>query len=109
MTTETTMIYITAGSTREAVDIGRAVVQARLAACANVAPSITSLYWWEGEVREEQEAALILKTRKDLVDRVIAKVKELHGDDCPCVVSLPIASGNDDFLKWIIKETAIHP
>lgn len=100
-----TMIYVTAGSREEALRIGRAVVEDRLAACANVLPGITSMYWWEGTVHEEDETALVLKTRQDLVDRVIAKVKELHGYDCPCVVALPITGGNGEYLDWISRET----
>ncbi len=98
-------IYITAASPDEALTIGRAVVEARLAACANVFPGVTSVYWWEGSRQEDSEAALILKTRQDLVDQVVAKVKELHSYECPCVVALPIAGGNKDFFDWISKET----
>lgn len=63
------------------------------------------MYWWEGTVHEDDEMALILKTRQDLVDRVIAKVKELHSYDCPCVVALPITGGNREYLEWISGET----
>lgn len=101
----TTMIYCTAGSHSEALTIGRALVEERLAACANVLPSITSLYWWEGKIQESQEAVLILKTRRELTYDVITRVKQLHSYDCPCVVSLAIEKGNDDFLEWIVKET----
>ena len=102
----TAMIYITAGSRTEAAKIGRTIVEERLAACANVVPEITSYYWWEGAVQEDSEASLILKTREELVEKVIGRVKELHSNDCPCVVSFPIAAGNNDFLNWIIKETS---
>lgn len=54
-----TMIYITTGSKEEASKIGRAVVEDRLAACANVLPGITSMYWWEGAVQENGEVALL--------------------------------------------------
>lgn len=100
-----TMIYVTTSSREEALRIGRAVVADRLAACANVLPGITSVYRWQGEVQEEGETALILKTRSDLVERLTTRVKELHSYDCPCVVALPIAGGNPDFLQWIAEET----
>lgn len=102
----TAMVYVTAGSRAEAATIGRAIVEERLAACANVVAEIASYYWWEGAVREDSEASLILKTREELVEKVISRVKELHSYDCPCVVSFPIATGNHDFLNWIIKETS---
>ncbi len=100
-----TMIYITTPSPQEALRIGRAVVADRLAACANVLPGITSVYRWQGEVQEDGETALILKTRSDLVERLTTRVKELHSYDCPCVVALSIAGGNPDFLQWIAEET----
>ncbi|MFQ6017412.1 MAG: divalent-cation tolerance protein CutA [Kiloniellaceae bacterium] len=100
------LIYITAGDRAEATALGRALVEARLAACANVLPGITPIYWWGGAVQEGAEVALIAKTRDSLVGRVIDFVKERHSYDCPCVVALPIAKGNPAFLDWIAEETA---
>ena len=99
------LIYVTTGSRDEALAIARELVESRLAACANVLAGTTSVYHWQGEVCEEGEVSLILKTRDDLVDRVVEKVRELHSYDCPCVVSLPISGGNADFLQWIDAET----
>lgn len=99
------LIYITAENSKEARALGRALVEARLAACANVLPGMTPIFWWEGEVQEGEEAVLIAKTRDDLVDRVIDFVKARHSYDCPCVVALPIAKGNPAFLDWIASET----
>ena len=98
-------VYITAGSQDEAARLGRLLVEARLAACANVIGPIRSFYWWDGAVQEDAEAALVLKTRADLVEALIAKVKDEHSYDCPCVVALPIETGNADFLAWIDAET----
>jgi hypothetical protein len=47
-----------------------------------------------------------LKTRAELVERLTARVTELHSYDCPCVVALPIVAGNADYLDWIACETA---
>ncbi len=99
------MIYVTAGSEKEALVIGRALVESRLAACANVLGAITSVYWWEGAIQEDGEAALFVKTRPELVEDAVAKIKELHSYDCPCVVAFPITGGNRDFFDWIVKET----
>lgn len=103
---EFSFLYVTTGSTDEAVMIARALIEARLAACATVLDGATSLYWWEGELEEAAEAVLFAKTREDLVDEAIAKVRALHSYDCPCVVALPIARGNPAYLEWIARETA---
>ena len=100
-----TMIYVTTGSAKEALDIGRALVEARLAAGANVLDGVTSVFRWQGAIEEKHEAVLILKTRRDLVDEATDRIKELHSYDCPCVVSCAIAGGNGDYLDWIVKET----
>lgn len=99
------LVYMTAGSAEEARAIGRALVEARLAACVNIVDGMTSLYWWEGEIEEGSEAIVIAKTREALVDALTEKVRALHGYDCPCVVSLRIGGGNPAFLDWIEAET----
>jgi len=97
--------YMTASSPEEARRIGRALVEARLAACVNVIDRMTSFYWWQGEIEEGREAVLIAKTTRDRLEALTAKVKSLHSYTVPCVVGLPIAGGNRDFLDWIGAET----
>lgn len=104
-TPDTRLIYITAENTDEARAIGRALVDARLAACANVLGPMTSIYRWEGAVQEGEEAVLIAKTTAALVDALTAKVQELHSYDCPCIVALAVEGGNPDFLGWVATET----
>lgn len=99
-------VYIAAGSRGEAVAIGRALVEERLAACANVFAGVTSLYWWEGAVQEDDEVILILKTWSGCLERLIERAKALHSYECPCIVAFPIAAGHPDYLDWIAAETA---
>jgi periplasmic divalent cation tolerance protein len=103
--TDASIIYCTTATRDEALLIGRTVVEERLAACANVLDGMTSVYRWEGVVRQDAEAVLLLKTRGDLAARVIERVRDLHSYDCPCVVAWPIAAGNADYLQWIRDET----
>ena len=101
----TSLIYITAADAEEAKALGRALVEARLAACANVLPGITPIYRWEGRIEEGTEVALIAKTRSELVERVVELVTARHSYDCPCVIAIPITAGNPAFLEWIAAET----
>ncbi|MGZ8409248.1 MAG: divalent-cation tolerance protein CutA [Hyphomicrobium sp.] len=101
-----TFIYVTASSYEDAHRIGNAVVAERLAACANLLPGVTSMFWWEGRVQEASEVTIILKTRNDLVERLTDRVRELHPYECPCIVALPITGGNGTFIDWIISETS---
>jgi periplasmic divalent cation tolerance protein len=99
------LCYVTAGSRAEALTIGRTVVQERLAACANVLDGMTSLYWWQGALEQAGEAVLVLKTRTELVERLTARIRDLHSYECPCVVTLPIVAGDPEYLAWIAQET----
>lgn len=105
MTAGHCLIYMTAADADEARRIGDALVAERLAACVNILPGTTSIYRWEGEIRHEAECVLIAKTRAELVERLTTRVRALHSYDCPCVVALPVAGGNPDFLSWIADET----
>ncbi len=100
------LVYMTAGTAEEARRIGAALVEERLAACANVIDGMRSIYRWEGRVQNDQEAVLIAKTREDLLDALTERVKALHSYQIPCVEGLPIVGGNGDFLDWIGAETA---
>lgn len=95
------LIYVTAPSKTEAEQIAEAVIAERLAACANFFDGVTSLFKWEGRLCRENETILILKTTADKVDSLTARIKELHSYDCPCIVALPVESGNFDFLNWV--------
>jgi periplasmic divalent cation tolerance protein len=64
-----------------------------------------AMYRWEGEIQEDTEVVLIAKTKETLVPELVDKVKSMHSDDCPCVLSLPISDGNKAFLDWISAET----
>ncbi len=99
------LVYITAEDKDEARAIGRELVACRLVASVNIIDGVNSMYWWDGEVQDDDEAVLIAKTKEALVPELIAKVKELHSYKCPCIVSMPIESGNADFLRWIEDET----
>jgi len=100
------LVYITASSGEEARKIARTLVEERLAACANLLGEINSVYWWGDAVQEDAEVALIVKSRAELVPRIVERVRALHSYDCPCVVAIPIVGGNPDFIDWIAAETA---
>jgi periplasmic divalent cation tolerance protein len=99
------VVLVTAASRQEAARIGRALVKAELAACVNLLPGIRSIFRWEGEVSEEREVLLIVKSRSDLFDRLTAEVKRLHSYTVPEVIAVPIAHGAADYLAWIYKST----
>lgn len=96
-------VYITTETQEDALQLGRKIVAHRLAACVNILPGITSIYWWDGKMQEAGEVALIAKTTADRLADLTEKVMQWHDYDCPCIVALPLASneGNGDYLQWI--------
>lgn len=95
------IVFITAGSAEEAERIARALVEERLAACANIVPGVTSVYRWEGQVQSDSEVLLVVKTADSRLSRIVERVKELHSYDVPEVVALPITGGSADYLAWL--------
>ena len=85
----------------EARSIARAIVEARLAACVNVVPSIESVYWWDGAVEEGTEALLVVKTTLAAEPSLLALLRDVHPYDVFELVSLDIESGNAPYLEWI--------
>ena len=102
--TQYRLVYITAKDKEEANRIGQALVGEKLAACVNIHP-IRSIFRWQGEISQEDEVAILAKTRAELVDEVMSRVKELHSYEVPCIIVLPLEKGNPDFLEWISQST----
>jgi len=101
----TNLVYITTSTVEEARTIGKALVSERLAAGANIIDRINSIYWWEEQIQDKNEAILIAKTQASRVPELIEKVKSMHSYICPCIVSLPVLDGNRMFLDWVVEET----
>ena len=95
------VVLITATSTGEAEAIGRALVEARLAACVNIASGVRSFFRWQGAIEDQEEALLLVKSRGELVPSIIETVKGLHSYTVPEVIALPILAGSPDYLAWI--------
>ena len=99
------MAYVTAPDRETARTIARVVVERRLAACANYWP-VESRYWWNGTQEEAREFVIIFKTRRSLVRKLIAAVRDVHPAEVPCIVSYSMAVAWPQYLSWIDAETA---
>ena len=104
---KTYLVYITVADAEEAKLIARTAVSEKLAACANMLGTINSLYWWEDKIQEEPEIAILLKTSEECKTALIERVKSIHSYECPCIVAIPIADGNPDFLSWVQSKTEL--
>ena len=98
---ECTISFVTCGSAEEAAKLAEALVTEKLAACVNIVPGVTSVYFWEGKLCRESEHLLVVKSTAAAQERLARRVKELHSYAVPEVVTFPIASGNPDYLRWV--------
>ena len=106
MTDEVRVVFVTAPDPDTAAVIGRTLVEERLIACANIVPGIRSIYRWEGQVADEPEVLLVLKTRASRCAAVAARVKALHPYALPEVVALPVVDGSEAYLDWVLAESS---
>lgn len=102
---EFAVVLVTAKNQEEAGMIAASLVEGRLAGCVNIVPQVRSVYIWEGKMCDESEALLIIKTRREKVPEIAARVKQLHSYTVPEVIALPIAEGSADYLKWLKNVT----
>ena len=84
--------------------MARRLVQERLVACGNVIPELTSVYRWDGEVQEDAEALVLLKTTEDKVDALRKRVLELPPYEGPEFLCLPVTQGHEPYLRWVARE-----
>ncbi len=85
--------------------IAEIVVGERLAACVNIAPGLTSIYRWQGQIQRDSEALLLIKTREAFYSVLEARIRELHPYQIPEIIALPIQTGSAAYLDWIAAGT----
>ena len=98
------VVFVTAGTEEEAVNIAELLLEQRKAACVNIVPKVDSLFWWQGKLDSAQESLLIIKTVASLLPEIVELVKGVHSYEVPEIIAMPIIGGNEDYLKWIDSE-----
>ncbi|XP_017783441.1 PREDICTED: protein CutA homolog [Nicrophorus vespilloides] len=93
--------YVTVPDEAVAKKLAHGIVQENLAACVNIIPKITSVYLWKGEINEDSELLLMIKTRTAKVDELTTYVRKNHPYEVCEVISTPIQNGNPPYLNWI--------
>lgn len=104
---EGALIVLTNLPSREAaMQLARALVERRLAACVNLLPECSSVYRWRGAVETAQEVPLLIKTRAALYEAVEATILEMHPYELPEIVAVTVQHGLPGYLEWMVSETA---
>ena len=97
-------VSTTASSREDAERIGEGVVNAKLAACAQVVGPIDSVYRWKGAVERETEWLCLIKTTEAAYREVERAVLEMHPYETPEVVAVPIVTGSAAYLAWLREQ-----
>jgi len=98
------IVYITHEKKEDAQALAGALLDKKLIACANIFP-ITSAFWWQGAVQNEEEWVSIVKTRRDRWDRLREEVGRMHPFDVPCIMKIEVEA-NEDYERWIHESVA---
>ena len=98
-------IVVTAADADWLAGFTRTLVEERLAACGQHLAPIRSVYRWDGAVHDGTEARVALHTRRSLVPEVVARTRDLHPYEVPCVIALPLVGGHPAYLRWLAEET----
>jgi periplasmic divalent cation tolerance protein len=100
------VVLITTPSQETARMIARLLLEKKLAACANILSPVNSLYTWHGEIHDDQEVLMLVKTRTDLFnDEFMQAVKANHPYEVPEMIALPILAGYQPYLDWMSEVT----
>jgi len=99
------VVLVAVGNQEEAVRIGEGMVNAKLAACANIIPGIQSIYRWKGKIIKAQEVLLILKSTKPRYRALEKAIKVMHTYEIPEIIALPVKECLDQYIGWVRSET----
>ena len=96
------LVYTPCTDKEEAHNIAEALLNDKLIACANIFP-IKSLYWWKGDLQEDNEVVLLVKTTDKLWEKVKKKIIGMHSYECPCVMKIKVEA-NKEYEGWVRKQ-----
>ena len=104
--TDKIIVYSTCSDAKEAQELAVKLVEQRLAGCVNVLPAVGSFYRWKGKVEQDTEILLIIKTSRELLERVRAEWERSHSYEMPELIAVPIVDGAPNYLNWLDTELA---
>ncbi len=99
--TDKIVIMVTAASRAECRKIARHLVEAKLAACVNLAPGVESIYRWKGKVTKDAEYLMLIKSTRPLFPEIKAAISKIHSYHTPEIICLPIIDGSRNYLQWV--------
>jgi periplasmic divalent cation tolerance protein len=95
------IIIVTTASREKAETIVQRLLEARLIACANIVGPVHSHFRWSGKTEKAEEYLILMKSRRDLFEKLSETVKALHSYEVPEIIALPIVEGSKAYMAWL--------
>ncbi len=99
------VIYCTVPDKKLAKEISKVLMKHKLAACVSMIDNVKSVFSWDGEICEEKEVLMMIKTRRSNYAKIKLVIEDMHSYNVPEIIALPIVDCSEDYLKWLVKET----
>ena len=99
------VIYCTVPNKKMAKNITKILMKHKIAACVSMIENVKSVFSWDGEICEEKEILLMIKTRRTNYGKIKLVIEDIHAYSVPEIIALPIVDCSEDYLKWLVKET----
>lgn len=100
------VIYTTVPDKKIAKNIANILLKHKLAACISCIDKVKSKFSWDGEICEETEVLLMIKTRRTNYNKIKLVIEDVHPYNVPEIIALPVVDCSEDYLKWLAKETS---
>ena len=82
-------------------------MEKRLAGCIQIIGPIISTYWWKNNIETAKEWLCLIKSKKNLFEKLEKSIKEIHPYETPEIIALPIVAGSKEYLKWLDNALSI--
>jgi periplasmic divalent cation tolerance protein len=99
--TDVVLVLSTVPDDESAERLARTLIDEKLAACVNLYPPMMSIYRWKGQVERSAERQLVIKTTRERVPALEARLKALHSYELPEFIVVSIEGGSDEYLQWV--------
>lgn len=105
---EIVVLFVSIEHYENALQISRIVVHEKLCACSSIIQNVSTIFEWNNKIDERNENLIVMKTSKDKVKNLIPRIKELHPDQVPEIIVLPVVDGLPAYLQWVLSITSVN-
>ena len=95
------VVFVTTNHFENAKMIARNILSEQLAACCSIIPNVTSFFWWDDQLNEENEHILLIKTNEEKLNELENRIQQLHEYDVPEIIVIDVSNVSTSYLDWL--------